>query len=342
MEQMTNLPAAVLARGLAETPDKIAFALLGPARAERWSYARLDTAIRAVTGHLQAQALPAGPIGVALGQSSDAIVAVLALLAAGHVPVILGESDAGPACVIGRDIPATTLRAWIDDTTAPEPAPCPPATGIVFADQTHPVTDILNRATAFAGAADISDADRVMWSGHVTAPLTFTLGLVATLQAGGTLLLPAQGLPTATLALLMKRHDATIFAASPHHLRIIMAQTIGTLPRLRHGLSFGAALAPATAALWALRTGTDLRDLGPAPTAADSLGFALMAAHAEITDIAALGDVVHYTGPLTPEQLLCAIPTGEAAGAALCRHQSPLPRDAEGGLIDPLTAEHDT
>lgn len=333
---MTNLPTAALARGLTETPDKIAFALLGPARAERWSYARLATAVRAVTGHLQAQALPDGPIGLSLGQSSDAIVTMLALLAAGHVPLVLGQDDAPPACVIGRDIPATTLRAWIDDTAAPEPAPRAPATTIIFAGQAHEVANIQTRAQAQIAAAGLEASDRVMWSGDVTLPMTFTLGLIATLQAGATLLLPAQGLPTATLALLMKRHDATVFAASPHHLNLVLAQNIGTLPRLRHGVSFGAALPATTAALWTAKTATPLRDLGPQPTPADHVAFALAAAHPAVTDIAAHEGTVHYAAAMTPEQLVCAIPTGGASGAALCQHHGPLPRDAEGCLIHPL------
>jgi acyl-CoA synthetase (AMP-forming)/AMP-acid ligase II len=42
-------------------PEKIALAVLGPARAERWSYARLTRAVRGMAGALRAHGLPGGP-----------------------------------------------------------------------------------------------------------------------------------------------------------------------------------------------------------------------------------------------------------------------------------------
>lgn len=340
MEQMTDLPAAAIGRGLEENPDKIAFALLGPARAERWSYARLEAAITAVTGHLQQMNLPPLPVAIALGQSSEAIVAVLAVLKAGLVPVIFADATkvAGCATIIGgSELPASLLRGWIDGTDAPAVTVCAAGREIVFAGsdgtwQHHPVAEIASAAQAHIQAADISATDRVMWAGQISAPLTFTRGVIATLQAGGTLLLPAPNLPMATLALLMKRHDATIFAAAPFNLRLVLAQSIGSLPRMRHGLSFGAALPATTAALWADKTATPLRDLGPAATPADLAGFALAESLPELHDIAAHGAGFVYDGAVGPEQLMCAIATGGGGMPALWHHQGPLPRDGDGCL----------
>ncbi|MEM1233839.1 MAG: benzoate--CoA ligase, partial [Pseudomonadota bacterium] len=42
-----NLAAYVLSRASAQ-PDKIALAILGPTRAERWSYGKLEAAVRGV------------------------------------------------------------------------------------------------------------------------------------------------------------------------------------------------------------------------------------------------------------------------------------------------------
>lgn len=61
MEQGFNMAAHVLTAGTA-TPDRIALALLGPARAERWSYARLSAAVAGVAAGLAARMPPGGRV----------------------------------------------------------------------------------------------------------------------------------------------------------------------------------------------------------------------------------------------------------------------------------------
>lgn len=340
MEQMTYLPAAVLARGLGETPDKIAFALLGPARAERWSYARLGAATAIAAARFSEAGWPAGArIGVACGQSSEGVVAVLALMAAGHVPVVAQDAAhlqaAGIAAVVGApvgDLPVVapaTLRGWIDDTREIAlPAQATDLIGFAGADGVvwHKAGEILRDAQAQAAAYDLTAADRMMWAGQVDAPQTLLRGVFTALRAGATLLLPAAGLPTATLALLMKRHDATLMASTPRALGDILRQPIGALPRLRHGISFGEALPPVTAALWAEKTGTDLRDLGPTATPADLAAFALLAQDG-------IRDTAAHIAPDGTTHLIWqgdSTPTGIDAAVALSQHHGDLPRDGDG------------
>ena len=59
----------------------------------------------------------------------------------------------------------------------------------------------------------------------------------------------------------MKRFDATIFAAAPGVIRQMLRAPLPALPRLRHGLTAGEALAPALRRQWQEMTGTDLPQL---------------------------------------------------------------------------------
>jgi non-ribosomal peptide synthetase component E (peptide arylation enzyme) len=69
-------------------PEKIALAVLGPARAERWSYARLTRAVRGMAGALRARGLgPGDRVLLRLGNTVDFPVAFLGAVAADLVPV---------------------------------------------------------------------------------------------------------------------------------------------------------------------------------------------------------------------------------------------------------------
>ena len=92
---------------------------------------------------------------------------------------------------------------------------------------------------------------------------TFTLGtgLLDPWVNGATALIPAAGVTPAQLPLLMKRFDATILAAAPGVVRqMLKAGPMPALPRLRHGLVAGEALAPSLRAEWRAATGTDLHE----------------------------------------------------------------------------------
>ena len=82
-----NLAAHVLAAGRA-TPDKIALAVLGPARADRWSYARLIAAVEGTaTGLARLGHEPGDRILMRVGNTPDFPVIYLGAIHAGLVPI---------------------------------------------------------------------------------------------------------------------------------------------------------------------------------------------------------------------------------------------------------------
>jgi acyl-coenzyme A synthetase/AMP-(fatty) acid ligase len=87
---------------------------------------------------------------------------------------------------------------------------------------------------------------------------TYTLGtgLMDPWTMGATALIPAQGVDHAQIPLLLKRHEATIFAAAPGVYRNILKSGNLDLPKLRHGLSAGEKLPAATRDAWQSETGT--------------------------------------------------------------------------------------
>ncbi|MFW5642249.1 MAG: AMP-binding protein, partial [Roseicyclus sp.] len=82
-----NLAAYVLEAGRRD-PEKVALAVIGPARAERWSYARLTRAVEGMAGALLARGLaPGDRVLLRLGNTVEFPVAFLGAVAAGLVPV---------------------------------------------------------------------------------------------------------------------------------------------------------------------------------------------------------------------------------------------------------------
>ena len=80
-----NLAEHVLRAGRA-TPDKLAMAILSPTGAERWSYARLTSAVRgAATGLLAHGLRPGDRVLLRIGNQPAFPVAYLACIAAGLV-----------------------------------------------------------------------------------------------------------------------------------------------------------------------------------------------------------------------------------------------------------------
>ena len=82
-----NLAAYVLAHA-DRLADKVALSVVGLSGAERWSYARLQQAVRGTgTGLLQAGFTPGDKILMRLGNTVDFPIAYLGAIAAGLVPV---------------------------------------------------------------------------------------------------------------------------------------------------------------------------------------------------------------------------------------------------------------
>ncbi|HRO14236.1 MAG TPA: glycine cleavage T C-terminal barrel domain-containing protein [Paracoccus sp. (in: a-proteobacteria)] len=122
MTEAFNLAEHVLAAGAA-TPDKLALAVVGPSRAERWSYARLIAAVRGTaTGLLHRGLRPGDRVLLRIGNEPAFPVSYLACIAAGIVPVptsaLLTEAE---ITRIARNIvPALTIAG--DGIALPDPS----------------------------------------------------------------------------------------------------------------------------------------------------------------------------------------------------------------------------
>ncbi|MBV2360967.1 acyl--CoA ligase [Thalassococcus sp. CAU 1522] len=282
-----NLTDHVLRAGLTR-PDKIALAVLTPTGAQRWSYARLRAAVLGTaTGLLRMGLTPGDVLLMRLGNSVDFPVAFLGAIAAGIVPVptssqltareVQGMIDLlSPAAILRGDgiacpdtaipvIAADIYEAW-HDLPPSEPVPGDPdrLAYIVFTSGTsgvpravgHAHRAIWARRMMFDGWYGLRESDRLLHAGAFNWTFTLGTGLLDPWTAGATALIPATGVDAAQLPLLMKRNDATLFAAAPGVFRNLLKAPVLPLPRLRHGLAAGEKLAAPIRAAWEAATGT--------------------------------------------------------------------------------------
>lgn len=286
-----NLAAHVLARA-GEQPDKIALAVVTPARAERWSYGRLEAAVRGAACGLGALGLlPGSKVLLRLGNTPEFPVAFLGAIAAGLVPVPTSSQLTGPeitamaaaldpALVIAGtgiarpDHPAPVLSGTdLRGFERLPPAPCQMGDAdrpgyIIFTSGSsgvpravvHAHRAILGRRMMLQGWEGLGPSDRLMHAGAFNWTYTLGTGLMDPWVAGATALIPGPGVTPDQLPLLMKRHEVTIFAAVPGIYRRMLRAGLPALPKLRHGLSAGEALPPALRLLWQGTTGTDLHE----------------------------------------------------------------------------------
>ena len=285
-----NLASYVLAHAQ-DTPDKIALAVLGPSRAERWSFGRLNAAVLGVAGALQARGFTPGTrVLLRLGSTVEFPVAFLACAAADLVPVPVSAqltapelrgliAEVTPKLIIAdpalpwpeTDLPLITLDDLAD---LHDHAPGTPVQGdpdragyIVFTSGTsgvargvvHAHRAIHARAMMRDGWTGLGPTDRVLHAGAFNWTYTLGTGLLDPWAAGATALVPAAGVTPAQLPLLLQRHQATIFAAVPGVYRQILKSSITLkLPALRHGLSAGEKLPDSLRTRWADATGTPI------------------------------------------------------------------------------------
>ncbi|MCC1492683.1 class I adenylate-forming enzyme family protein [Cognatishimia sp. F0-27] len=281
-----NMAEHVLAAGQA-TPDKIALAVVRPTGAQRWSYARLTQAVRGTaTGLIEAGLTPGDIVLMRLGNTVDFPIAYLGALAAGLVPVPTSSQltapevavmidELGPAAILRGDgvacppapcpvINAATFESWHDLPAAPWHRGDPERLGyIVYTSGTsgrprpvaHAHRAIWARRMMLDGWYDLRAEDRVLHAGAFNWTYTLGTGLMDPWTIGATALIPAAGTDPAQLGLLIKRFEATIFAAAPGVFRQILKYPLFALPKLRHSLAAGEKLSEQIRGRWAEATG---------------------------------------------------------------------------------------
>ncbi len=282
-----NMARYVLSAG-AETPDKIALQVLRASGAERWSYARLIAAVRGTgSGLLRAGLAPGDRVLMRLGNTVDFPLAYLGAIAAGLVPVPTSTQltareitriaqEVAPALVLGAedvalpDHPAPVLTQPALHRMQELP-PCewhmgsPERPGYIIYTSgsggspravVHAHRAIWARRMMWEGWYGLTREDRMLHAGAFNWTYTLGTGLMDPWAIGATALIPAAGAP---LGLMLKRFDATIFAAAPGVYRQLLKDGRKLdLPRLRHGLSAGEKLPEVTREAWRAATGLEI------------------------------------------------------------------------------------
>lgn len=287
-----NLADYVLSGGAA-TPEKIALQIVRPTGAERWSFARLAAAVRGTgTGLLARGLTPGDRVLVRLGNTVEFPVVFLGAIAAGLIPVpTSAQLTATEATVLARTVAPKLIVAgpgvalpegdWPVLAAAELPAfhdlpPCEIARGpadrpayIVFTSGSsggpravvHAHRAIWARRMMWAGWYGLSASDRLLHAGAFNWTYTLGTGLMDPWAAGATALIPGAGVDSGALGLLLKRFDATIFAAAPGVYRQMLKSGAPlALPKLRHGLSAGEKLPDTTRAAWEAATGRQVHE----------------------------------------------------------------------------------
>lgn len=288
-----NLAAYALAGG-ADAPDKIALQIVGTTGAERWSYAALESAVRGTGAGLLARGLvPGDRILMRLSNSVDFPILFLGAIAAGLVPVpTSSQLTVTEVTAIAAEI-APALIAAAPGVALPEApgcdvigldalaalratAPCDYALGdpnrlayIIYTSGSsgtpravmHAHRAIWARRMMYDGWYRMSAADRILHAGAFNWTYTLGTGLLDPWALGATALIPKAGTEPRQLPLLLKRYDATIFAAAPGVYRqMLRHHATLDLPRLRHGLSAGEKLPATLRHAWEKATGTEVHE----------------------------------------------------------------------------------
>ena len=288
-----NMAAHVL--GHAEAlADKVAVCVVSPDSVEDMTYGALLAAVRGTgAGLLLAGCVPGDTILLRLGNTMDFPIAYLGALSVGLVPVPTSAAltEVEVAQIVNALRPRMILRdPQVASASKVAPTPEVPETGLAIlrAMRTLPPapwhmgdpdrlgyiiytsgTSGTPRAVAHAHRAiwarrmmhqgwyGLTPDDRLMHAGAFNWTYTLGTGLMDPWSVGATALIPAAGTRPDALGPLMATHDATIFAAAPGVYRQMLGRsTLPACPHLRHGLSAGEKMPPATITAWTASTGT--------------------------------------------------------------------------------------
>ena len=283
-----NMAAHVLAKAddLAHEPALIIFGTKG---SQQWSFADLKAQVLRVGAGLLAMGLqPGDRVLLRLDNSVDFPLAFLGAIAVGVIPVptssMLTESEVAyileelkPAMILrAPDVacPDTLIRVCVMDEVMASSSrnkiifdlqdPNDPAYMIYTSGTSgrpravvHAHRAIWARGMMVDGWYDLRARDRVCHAGAFNWTYTLGTGLMDPWSNGATALIPAPDVTMEDIPQYAARHKASIFAASPGvYRKILNHHTNLEWPTLRHALSAGEKLPPATLAKWSAATGT--------------------------------------------------------------------------------------
>jgi acyl-coenzyme A synthetase/AMP-(fatty) acid ligase len=267
----------------ARTPDKSALQIVGPTGAERWSFGALERAVLGTGGGLVGLGLrPGDRVLMRLANSVDFPIVYLGAIAAGLVPVPTSSqltafevdkiaAEIGPALIVAAPGVALPVAApsrvlGLDELRAlRDHKPCAYHMGdperlayLIYTSGTsgrpravaHAHRALWARRMMHQGWYGLTPDDRLLHAGAFNWTYTLGTGLMDPWTVGATALIPAEGVMPDQLGLLLRRFDATIFAAAPGVYRQMLRAALPALPRLRHGLSAGEKLPDATRRAW--------------------------------------------------------------------------------------------
>lgn len=270
--------------------DKVALAVVSPTGARRLSYGSLRERVQAAATDLLSRGLAKGDrVLMRLGNTETFPIIFLGAAYAGLVPVPTSSALTAPeiSAISKRLRPKIVITdgsgALPSDTTpvidtsemktaltAAADMGNPDRPGyIVFTSGTsgtptgvvHAHRAIWGRRAMHKGWYDISPNDRMMHAGAFNWTFTLGTGLLDPWSVGATALVPAEGVDATTLPLLLKRFDATLFAAAPGVFRrLLRTPNFPDLPYLRHALSAGEKLPEMLRQSWHDKTGTDIHE----------------------------------------------------------------------------------
>ncbi len=283
-----NMAAYVLGHA-DRVPDKIALSIVSPRGAQRWSYRQIKQAVLGLAQGFLDMGLTAGDrVLLRIGNTIEYPLVYLAALAVDLVPVptsaqlsshevakIIAEvtpalivhdpavASAGATC---RVLNTAELPAFYTGTQAEFVMGDPNRLGyLVYTSGTsghpravmHAHRAILARQMMHRDWYDLSEHDRLLHAGAFNWTFTLGTGLMDPWSVGASAVIPVADTVPDVLPLLMKRHDATLFAAAPGVYRKILDRldTPIQFPKLRHCLSAGEKLSPRIATRWAEMTG---------------------------------------------------------------------------------------
>ncbi|MEM1274000.1 MAG: class I adenylate-forming enzyme family protein [Pseudomonadota bacterium] len=286
-----NLARYVLDAGRA-TPEKTALAVLGPRRAECWSYDSLRRRVFGMATALQSRGIqPDDRVLLRIGNEPAFPVAFLGCALIGAIPVPSSAqlteheitklaADLNPHAVIASDglaCPRHPARLMSAEALIENPATEPPAVQlgdpnrpgyIVYTSGSggqpravvHAHRAVWARRMMIDGWYGLGPEDRMCHAGALNWTFTLGTGLLDPWAVGASALIPGKDVAPAQLPQLLKRHNATIFAAVPGIYRKMLKSGLPQMPGLRHGLSAGETLPPALRAAWQSATGTDIHE----------------------------------------------------------------------------------